>query len=177
MIWEPSHSFWRHFNGIHLPSTKLKEGYTGFSLSVCPSVRHSVCPPVYGRNRVRFVSSIILTGCISVLHILFINFKFVAWWGFFLLNLVFELLLSQFTSRSWTTIWPRPMIPFMMALAYGIVYISPSGRYPKLFVVRLIYIFFRWCDNVSSPVRLLAVIWTNAGLFFVRTYTHFIQTQ
>ena len=44
-------------------STKLKGGYTGFTLSVC------------GQNRVRSVSSTILVGSISYLHILSSNFR------------------------------------------------------------------------------------------------------
>ena len=56
----------------HTPaSTKLKGGYTVFTLSVCPSVRLSVC----GQNGVRSVSSTILTGSISYLHILSSNFR------------------------------------------------------------------------------------------------------
>ena len=50
-------------------STKLKGGYTGITLSVRPSVRLSVC----GQNRVRSVSSTILIGSISYLHILSSN--------------------------------------------------------------------------------------------------------
>ena len=46
-------------------------GYTGFTLSVCPSVRVSVC----GQNLVRSVSSTILAGSISYLHILSTNFR------------------------------------------------------------------------------------------------------
>ena len=46
-------------------------GYTGFTLSVCPYVRLSVC----GQNRVRSVSSTILVGFISYLHILSSNFR------------------------------------------------------------------------------------------------------
>ena len=52
-------------------STKLKGGYTCFTLSVCPSVHLSVC----GQNRVRSVSSTILIGSISYLHILSSNFR------------------------------------------------------------------------------------------------------
>ena len=52
-------------------STKLKGGYTGITLAVCPSVRLSVC----GQNRVRSVSSTILIGSISYLHILSSNFR------------------------------------------------------------------------------------------------------
>ena len=48
-------------------STKLKWGYTGFTLSV----RLSVC----GQNRVRPVSSTILVESISYLHILSCNFR------------------------------------------------------------------------------------------------------
>ena len=51
-----------------LASTTL---YTGFTLSVCPSVRLSVC----GQNRVRSGSSTILVGSISYLHILSSNFR------------------------------------------------------------------------------------------------------
>ena len=60
-------------------STKLIGGYTGITLSVCPSVRPSVCPSVRlsvcGQNRVRSVSSRILIGSISYLHILSSNFR------------------------------------------------------------------------------------------------------
>ena len=52
-------------------STKLKGGYTGFTLSVCLSVRLSVC----GQNRVRSVSSKRLVRSISYLHILWSNFR------------------------------------------------------------------------------------------------------
>ena len=52
-------------------STKLKGGYTGFILSVCPSYCLSVC----GQNRVRSVSSTILVGSISYLHILSSNLR------------------------------------------------------------------------------------------------------
>ena len=56
-------------------STKLKGGYTGITLSVCPSVRLSVRLSVCGQNRVRSVSSTILMGSISYLHILSSNFR------------------------------------------------------------------------------------------------------
>ena len=57
-------------------STKLKGGILvspcpSVHLSVCPSVRLSVC----GQNRVRSVSSTILIGSISYLHILSSNFR------------------------------------------------------------------------------------------------------
>ena len=52
-------------------STKLKGGFTGITLSVCPSVRPSVC----GQNRVRSVSSTIFIGSISYLHFLSSNFR------------------------------------------------------------------------------------------------------
>ena len=52
-------------------STKLKEGYTGFTLLAYLSVRMSVC----GQNRVRSVSSTILIGPISYLHIAWSNFR------------------------------------------------------------------------------------------------------
>ena len=48
---------------IHPASTKLKGGYTGFTLSVCPSVHLSVC----GQNRVHSVSSTIIVRSISYL--------------------------------------------------------------------------------------------------------------
>ena len=62
---------------IFIPSasTKLKGGYTGITLSVCPSVRPSVRLSVCGQNRVRSVSSAILIGSISYLHILSSNFR------------------------------------------------------------------------------------------------------
>ena len=60
-----------HFLIIPHASTKLKGGYTGITLSVCPSVRLSVC----GQNRVRSDSSTILIGSISYLHILSSNFR------------------------------------------------------------------------------------------------------
>ena len=50
---------------------KVERGYTGFTLSVCPSVRLSIC----GQNRVHSVSSTILIGSISYLHILSSNFR------------------------------------------------------------------------------------------------------
>ena len=50
-------------------STELKGGYTGFTLSVCPSVHSSVHPSVCGWNRVCSVSSTILAGSISYLYI------------------------------------------------------------------------------------------------------------
>ena len=46
-------------------------GYTGITLSVCPSVHLSVC----GQNRVCSVSSRILIGSISYLHISSSNFR------------------------------------------------------------------------------------------------------
>ena len=52
-------------------STKLKAGCTGFT----SSVRLSVCPSVCGQNRVRSVSSTILVGSISYLHILSSNVR------------------------------------------------------------------------------------------------------
>ena len=56
-----------------IPSTspKLKGGYTGFTLTVCPSASLSVCE----QNSVRSVSSTILTGSISYLQILSSNFR------------------------------------------------------------------------------------------------------
>ena len=51
--------------------TKLKGEYTGFTLSVCPSIRLSAC----GQNRICSVSSSRLVGSISYLHILSSNFK------------------------------------------------------------------------------------------------------
>ena len=56
-------------------STKLIGGYTGITLSVCPSVRPSVRLSVCGQNRVRSVSSRMLIGSISYLHILSSNFR------------------------------------------------------------------------------------------------------
>ena len=50
---------------------EVERGYTGFTLSVCPSFRLSVC----GQNRARSVSSTILTRSILYLHILSINFR------------------------------------------------------------------------------------------------------
>ena len=53
--------------------------YTGFTwsvhLSVCPSVRPSICPSICGRNCVCSVSSTMLAGSISYLHILSSNFR------------------------------------------------------------------------------------------------------
>ena len=46
----------------HTPRFKLKVGYTGFTLPVRPSVHLSIC----GQNRLRFVSSTILTGSIHI---------------------------------------------------------------------------------------------------------------
>ena len=51
---------------IFPPASKLKEGFTGFT-----PVRLSVC----GQNRVRSVSSTILIGSISYLHIISSNFR------------------------------------------------------------------------------------------------------
>ena len=65
------HMKWLRFLIIPPASTKLKGGYTGITLSVCPSVRLSVC----GQNRVRSVSSRILIGSILYLHILSSNFR------------------------------------------------------------------------------------------------------
>ena len=56
---------------ISAASTKLKGGYTGFT----SPVRLSVGPSVCGQNRVRSVSSTILVGSISYLHILSSNFR------------------------------------------------------------------------------------------------------
>ena len=50
---------------------EVEGGHTGFTLSIGLSVRLSVC----GQNRVRSVSSIILAGSISYLHILSSNFR------------------------------------------------------------------------------------------------------
>ena len=56
----------------HTPRfNEVERGYTGFTLSVCPSARLSVC----GQNRVRSVSSTICIGSISYLHILSNNFR------------------------------------------------------------------------------------------------------
>ena len=67
---------WRPIYYYTPASTKLKGGYTGITLSVCP-LRLSVCPivrlSVCGQNRVRSVSSTILFGSISYLHILSSN--------------------------------------------------------------------------------------------------------
>ena len=52
-------------------SAKLKRGYTGFTSSIRPSVHLSVC----GQNHVCSVSSTILAGSISCLHILSSNFR------------------------------------------------------------------------------------------------------
>ena len=67
-----THSNWDHGRGavvLPLASTKLKGGYTGFTLSVCPSVRLSVC----GQIGVGSVCSTILAGSFSYLHILLSN--------------------------------------------------------------------------------------------------------
>ena len=56
-------------------STKLKGRYTGFTLSVCLSVCSSIHLSVCGQNRVFSVSSTILVGSISYLHILSSNFR------------------------------------------------------------------------------------------------------
>ena len=64
----------QHFAHIIIPpaSTKLKVGYTGFTWSVRPSV----CPSVCGQNSVCSVSSTILVGSTSYLHILLLsNFR------------------------------------------------------------------------------------------------------
>ena len=52
-------------------STKLRGGYTGYTLSICPSVRLSVC----GQNHVRSVSSKVLIGSFLYLHILSSNLR------------------------------------------------------------------------------------------------------
>ena len=53
-----------HFKWVIIPPfNEVKRGYTGFTLSVC------------GQNRVRSVSSTILVGFISYLHILSSNFR------------------------------------------------------------------------------------------------------
>ena len=56
-------------------STKLKGGYTGFTLSVHLSVRLSALLSLCGQNRVRSVSSTTLAGPISYLHILSSNIR------------------------------------------------------------------------------------------------------
>ena len=65
--------WWSYHAMCFIPSssTKLKEGYTGFTLPVYPSVRMSVC----GQNRVHSVSSTILIGSFSYLHIASSNFS------------------------------------------------------------------------------------------------------
>ena len=60
-------SFWFPF--IILPASAKLKG--GILVSPCPSVRLSVC----GQNRVRSVSSTMLVGSISYLHILSSNFR------------------------------------------------------------------------------------------------------
>ena len=50
---------------------EVERGYTDFT----SSVRLSVCPSVCGQNRVRSVSSTIIVGSISYLHILSINLR------------------------------------------------------------------------------------------------------
>ena len=59
--------------GVIIPyaSTKLKGGYTGFT----SSVRLSVCRSVCGQNHIRSVSSTIIAGSISYLHIFSSNFS------------------------------------------------------------------------------------------------------
>ena len=70
----------RHFRCLHISflypllQRSWKGGYTGFSLYVCPSVHLSVCLSVCGRNR-NSVSSTILVGSISYLHILSSNLR------------------------------------------------------------------------------------------------------
>ena len=56
---------------LYPPLNKVEGRYTGFTLSVRLSVRLSVC----GQNRVRSVSSTLLIGSISYLHILSSNFR------------------------------------------------------------------------------------------------------
>ena len=100
---------------------EVERGYTGITLSVCPSSRLSVRPSVRlsvcGKNRVRSVSSTILIGSISYLHILFSNFrryvacnacfkiqKFGEFWRFFLIcnfDFVFFWLGIQYDSMVW----------------------------------------------------------------------------
>ena len=50
---------------------EVEKGHTGFTLSICLSVRLSVC----GQNHVRNVSSTILAGSMPCLDILSSNFK------------------------------------------------------------------------------------------------------
>ena len=71
-----------HANICHfyiLRFNEVERGHTGFTtsvrLSVCLSVRPSVCTSVCGQNRVRSVYSTILAGSISYLHILSSNFR------------------------------------------------------------------------------------------------------
>ena len=56
---------------IKPPTQQSWRGYTGFTLSVCLPVHLVIC----GQNRVRSVSSTILAGSISYLHILSTNFR------------------------------------------------------------------------------------------------------
>ena len=71
--WAVGLTYWIVYFHFFIPpsSTKLKGGYTGFTLSVCPSVRLSIC----GQNHVRSVSSTILIKSSSYLHILSSNFR------------------------------------------------------------------------------------------------------
>ena len=59
----------------HTPRQRSWGGYTGFTLSVRPSVRSFVRPSVCRPNRVRSASCTILAGSISNLHIESTNFR------------------------------------------------------------------------------------------------------
>ena len=89
-------------------STKLKGGYTGITLSVCSSVRLSVC----GQNHVCSVSSTIFGGSISYLHILSSNFCCNAHFKiqkFEILANFFNLLLWLCLLLTWDPIWLNGM--------------------------------------------------------------------
>ena len=69
--WPPTESSVSMVSLLYPPLNEIEGGYTGFTLSVYPFVRLSDC----GQNLVRSVSSTILAGSISYLHISSSNFR------------------------------------------------------------------------------------------------------
>ena len=84
--------------GYYTPaSMKLKGGYAGFTLSICLSVRLSVC----GQNSVRCVSSTRLVRSISYLHILSSNFRRCVTYKVCFRMQKFEVLANSFNLYIW----------------------------------------------------------------------------
>ena len=80
----------------HTPTLmKLKGGYTGFTLSVCPSVHLSIC----GQNRVRSVSSTILIKFWRIL--LICSFDFVFFWLW--LGIQYDSIIWVIMRRRWVS--------------------------------------------------------------------------